>query len=105
MLAISKNRFVKRIVKTSTKHNNMQYAIKQSSQCKPIINTLYLHRLCKKITSNPSLYSDSFSNIFEISSSNKSSAVSSSAVSLLACILACSLLLRILLLTLLLAAT
>ena len=48
-LAISKNKFVKRIVKTSTKHNNnfLKYAIKQSFQGKPIINTLYLHTLCK----------------------------------------------------------
>ena len=39
-LAISENKFVKRIVKTSTKHNNifLKYAKKQS---------LYLHTLCK----------------------------------------------------------
>ena len=38
-LAISKNKFVKRIVKTSTNHNNifLKYAIKQSFQGKPII--------------------------------------------------------------------
>ena len=48
-IAISKNKFVKRIVKASTKHNNifLKYAIKQSFQGKPIINTLYLHTLCK----------------------------------------------------------
>ena len=48
-LAISKSKFVKRIVKTSTKHNNifLKYAIKQSFQGKPIISTIYLHTLCK----------------------------------------------------------
>ena len=49
VLTISKNKFVKRIVKTSTKHNNifLKYAIKQSFQGKPIINTFYLHTLCR----------------------------------------------------------
>ena len=44
-LTISKNKFVKTIVKISTKHNNtfLKYAIKQSLQGKPVINTLYLH--------------------------------------------------------------
>ena len=48
-LTISKNKFVKRIVKTSTKHNNifLKHAIKQSFHGKPIINTFYLHTLCK----------------------------------------------------------
>ena len=48
VLTISKNKFVKRRVKTSTKHNNifLKYAIKQSFQGKPIINTFYLHTLC-----------------------------------------------------------
>ena len=50
-LAISKNKFVKRIVKTSTKHNNifLKYATTQSFQGKPIINTLCLHTLCKYV--------------------------------------------------------
>ena len=47
-LSISKNKFVTRIVKTSTKHNNifLKYAIKQSFQGKPIINTVeYIYLL------------------------------------------------------------
>ena len=48
-LVISKNKFVRRIVKTSTKPNNifLKYAIKQSFQGKAIIYTLYLHTVCK----------------------------------------------------------
>ena len=71
-LAISKNKFVKRIVKTSTIHNNivLKYVIKQPFQGKPIINTLYLHSM-QIITTNAGLYSNSFSNIFEMSPSSK----------------------------------
>ena len=98
-LAISKNKFVKRIVKTSTKHNNIFFSRQTNYKY-----TLFTHSM-QMITGNSGLYSNGFSNIFEMSPSSKSSAVCSSAVSLLAYISACSLLIRILFLTLLLSAT
>ena len=91
-LAISKNKFVKRIVKTSTKHNNIFFSRQTNYKY-----TLFTHSM-QIITSNAGLYSNSFSNIFQMFPSSKSSAVSSSAFS-------CSLHLRILFLTILLAAT
>ena len=71
-LTISKKKFVKRIVKTSTIHNNIviKYVIKQPFQGKPIINELYLHSM-QIITTNAGLYANSFSNIFEMSPSSK----------------------------------
>ena len=59
-LAISKNKFVKTIAKTSTKHNNifLKYAIRQSFKGKPIIHnykfTLFTQSM--QIISNSSFY-------------------------------------------------
>ena len=59
-LAISKNKFVKTIAKTSTKHNNifLKYAIRQSFKGKPMIHnykfTLFTQSM--QIISNSSFY-------------------------------------------------